>query len=370
MKRIYDQLQFHRHAAAINSQIPVFACFLVILAASTVLLSRFGMPFPVSLIITNLDVYVKGFLLFIICDFSYLLYRNRPKSPTAFIWSRYSDKEMLDLFIARLPLLLLYIAFLPLFALLKPLIPLLNSYSWDPVLIQWDRAIFGTDPWRLLQPILGFPIVTAALAVIYHAWFGLVYPGALIFLYARRTEGVRRQYLLAFMLTWFVGGFLLASGMASVGPCFLEPITGDPRFSEQMAYLNAADEQIPVMVLQVQEMLLKTYLTHGPGAGAGITAMPSMHVAIAFLFWLAIRRVSRNAGRWFFALFLIIWIASVHLAYHYAVDGLISVILVAILWRVSHLVISRWDSRLASSAERPPVSADEHAHVPGRATIR
>ncbi len=353
MKRIYYQLQPALPAAGSNPQLPVYACFLFILAISAILLSRYGMPFPVSSIITNLDIYLKGFLLFVICDFSYLLYRNRPTSPAAFIWSRYSDPVMLELFVARLPLLLLYIAFLPLFALLKPLIPLLNPYDWDPVLIQWDRAIFGTDPWRLLQPIVGFPIVTAALAVIYHAWFGLIYPGALIFLYVRRTEGIRRQYLLAFMLTWFVGGFLLASGMASVGPCFLEAVTGDPRFSEQMAYLNAADEQIPVVVLHVQEILLKTYLANGPGSGAGITAMPSMHVAIAFLFWLAIRRVSRNAGHWFFALFVTIWIASVHLAYHYAVDGLVSVILVTVLWRVSHIVIARWDLHLAARADRP-----------------
>ena len=349
MKRISNQLQSNRFLADFYSQIPVYACFLIILAVSALVLARFGMPFPAWLIITNLDLYVKGFLLFIICDFSYLLYRNRPKSPSAFIWGRYSDKAMRDLFISRLPLLLLYIAFLPLFALLKPLIPLINFYSWDAVLIQWDMAIFGTDPWRLLQPILGYPIVTAGLAVLYHAWFGLIYPGALIFLYASQADGIRRRYFLTFMLTWFVGGFLLAIGMASVGPCFLEPITGDPRFSEQMAYLKAANEQVPIMVLPVQELLLKTFLADGPGAGAGITAMPSMHVAMAFLFWLAIRRVSRNAGYWFFALFVIIWIASVHLAYHYAVDGLISVILVAILWRASAIVFSRWDRRTARS---------------------
>lgn len=339
----------------LTAQIPVYAVYLSIVAASAIVLSRYGMPFPASVIYTNLDLYLKGFGLFMVCEGTIQLWKHRPSHPIRFLWQRYRDPQMVTLFHARLPLLLVFIAFLPLFALLKPLIPLMNPYGWDVALIEWDRAIFGTDPWRLLQPVLGYPIVTAALAVLYHAWFGLVYPGSLIFLYAKGASGIRRQYFFSFMLVWSLGGFLLAAGMSSVGPCFLEPIMNNSHFAEQMAYLEAANEQIPVVVLDVQSMLLSNYALNGPGQGAGITAMPSMHVAMAFLFWLAIRRVSVVAGRWFFALFVAIWIASVHLAYHYAVDGLVSIVLVVVLWRTSLWVFAWWDARvLLASPEIQP----------------
>ena len=354
-RMVAQHLRAHGRWAEIVAQVPVYVTYLLIAAAGAIAVWRYGMPFPASVIYTNLDLYPKGFALYLICDGTIYLWRHRPDHPIRFLWERYSDPQMITLFLARLPLLIVLIAFLPLFALLKPLVPLINAYSWDEVLIASDRAIFGTDAWRLLQPVLGYPIVTAALAVLYHAWFGLVYPGTLVFLYAKNTDAIRRQYFLSFMLMWFVGGVLLAAGMSSVGPCFLEPIMGNSHFAEQMAYLRAANEQVPILVLDVQSMLLNEFDLNGPGQGAGITAMPSMHVAMAFLFWLAIRRVSAAAGPWFFALFVAVWVASVHLAYHYAVDGLVSVVLVAVLWRISGWAFAWWDSRvLAKSTETWP----------------
>lgn len=334
---------------------PVYLCFLVILVATVAAVSRHGMPFPAAVIYTNLDLYLKGFGLFLVFDGTVQLWKHRPKSPIGFLKERYTSPEMSALFLDRLPLLFVFVSFLPLFAVLKPLIPLVNSYTWDAALIGWDVAIFGTDPWRLLQPLIGYPAITAALAILYHAWFGLIYPGSLIFIYLKRANAIRRQYLLTFMLMWFVGGFLVAAGMSSVGPCFLQAISGDNHFSDQMAYLHQANEQFKIVVLDMQSSLLQNHLENGPGFGAGITAMPSMHVAVAFLFWLGIRQMSVRAGRWFFAFFLIIWVGSVHLAYHYAVDGLVSILLVAFLWKASGMVIKTWDTMREQIAARQHV---------------
>jgi hypothetical protein len=229
-----------------------------------------------------------------------------------------------------------------------------TNYTWDKTFIAWDHTLFfGHDAWEVLQPVLGFPAVTAFLAVLYQVWLLLIYPGCLFFAcYPAVDPDVRRRFFLGFVLSWTLIGGLLATLFASVGPVFLEPLVGDPRFAGQMAYLHAADAQVPVMTLSVQQMLLDWFHSDARGLGSGITAMPSMHVAMAFLYFLAMRRVSRRAGQVFLAFFIAIWLGSVHLAYHYAVDGLVSVVAVSAIWWLSGHAFRWWDK--LSAAVRAP----------------
>ena len=239
------------------------------------------------------------------------------------------------------------IVLLPFFSKMKAAIPLFNDYTWDGSFVAWDRTIFsGYDAWEVLQPFLGFPVVTAFLALLYQLWFLLLYPGVLFFAFARIDHSVRRQFFLSYVLSWTLLGGLMATWLASVGPCFVGPLLGDPRFDEQMAYLNAANEQIPIMTLSVQEMLLEWFAADANGLGSGITAMPSMHCAIAFLYWIAMRRISARWGMLFGIFFFTTWVSSVHLAYHYAVDGLVSLIAVAAIWTTSRWIIAAWDAWL------------------------
>tara|TARA_B100001179_G_scaffold207489_1_gene172058 strand:+ start:768 stop:1211 length:444 start_codon:yes stop_codon:yes gene_type:complete len=128
-----------------------------------------------------------------------------------------------------------------------------------------------------------------------------------------------------------------------VGPAFAEPLLGIDTFTDQMDYLRAANEQVRVMTVSVQDMLIARFHDQERSIGSGITAMPSMHVAISVLYWLAAREISPKAGRFFFWFMVVIWIGSVHLAYHYALDGLVSLVAIYCIWRTVPVVFRAWD---------------------------
>ena len=102
-----------------------------------------------------------------------------------------------------------------------------------------------------------------------------------------------------------------------------------------MAYLHEADAVNAVWALSAQETLWRVLNAEELRLGGGISAMPSMHVAMAFLFFLVARRASRILGAILFIYFLLILIGSVHLAWHYAIDGYFSVVATLLIWFVS-----------------------------------
>jgi len=331
-----------------TTEIPVYLASLIPVALCIALLSTKGIYPDAFPIWVNARLFFVSVTAMLCIDATVQLIRHKPNSPIEHLKLRYTSSAVRTGFITALPLLIMSIAIIPFFSKMKAAIPLFNPYSWDATFIAWDQAIFfGNDAWEVLQPVLGFPIVTAFLAVLYHLWMLLLYPGCLFFLYANIDEKLRRQFFLSYSLSWSAIGGVMATALSSVGPVFLGPIMGDARFDDQMAYLNTANEQIRVMTLGVQELLLEWHFSKANGIGSGITAMPSMHCAIAFLFWLAMRKVSRAAGIFFGVFFAITWISSVHLAYHYAVDGLVSLIAVAIVWKLSEAIITAWDAYLA-----------------------
>lgn len=326
-------------------EIPVYLFGLVCSLVCLFIWSTYGVDYDIDQSLFSFTLFYTCGIIYFFVDICWRLFRDRPARPLSWARQRYFSKNSLLLLIASLPAIALCATMIPLFSSMKSMIPMFTDYSWDPTFIAWDRAIFfGTDPWRVLQPILGYPAITAAMAFAYHVWVVFLYPGVIVMaLLPSISNDLRRRFFLSYALAWSVVGGFLATCLASVGPAFAEPLLGIDTFTDQMDYLRAANEQIRVMTIGVQDMLIERFHDKERSIGSGITAMPSMHVAVSVLYWLAAREISPKAGRFFFWFMVLIWLGSVHLAYHYALDGLVSLVAIYGIWRTVPIVFRAWD---------------------------
>jgi membrane-associated phospholipid phosphatase len=325
-----------------NSDRLVLYCGTVICAAMIATLLAVGFnPLVPIYHLNNLLVFAMAWIFVIGIMLLYRLARARPESPIRFLRHDFFDAPTRLASQRALLYSLLLATFGTLFSLAKRSIPLFNSYSWDKTFIALDQAIHGRDAWLVLQPLLGYPLITWILGLFYHVWVLLIYLGNFYFIFYETDDQLRSRYVLAYMLSWTLIGFVAAAIFASVGPCFVGPILGIDHFAGQMAYLRSVDAQFPLMFLNVQDQLLSWYRDDAALLGAGIAAMPSMHVAQAFLFFFAMRHKPRWVSLLFGAFAVFILVASVHVGYHYAVDGYVAIVLAAIVWCASGVFIRR-----------------------------
>jgi hypothetical protein len=229
------------------------------------------------------------------------------------------------------------------FTSFKTLIPIVNPYSWDPAFAEWDRVLHGgVHPWEWLQPLFGFPWVTSGINFFYNLWIFVLY-GILVWqAFSLRDPRLRMQFFLTFVLVWSLLGNLAATLLASAGPVYFGRITGleDP-FAPLVDYLYAANEVAPVWSLEIHEWLWRSHILGDYDFGTGISAMPSIHVAAATLFALLGWRVHRVVGVVLTVFAALILLGSVHLAWHYAIDGYLSIVLTYLLWRAAGWWVAR-----------------------------
>lgn len=269
----------------------------------------------------------------------------RPFRPMG-IWTGIRQSEIFSP--ERATAALIPIVLLPLFSSVftsfKISIPEIAPFSWDQTLMQYDQLLHGGyHPWELLQPVLGHPLVTSVLSYLYNFWHGMIF---IVYWQMFRVEKrtLRMQFLLAFVLTWALLGSLGAFVFSSAGPCYYgEVVSGPNPFAQQMALLHAGNEVYSNRAFLAQDYLWNLYQEGKAGLGGGISAMPSLHVAVAFLMVLLARSFSRRATWLAAAYFIVILVGSVHLGWHYAIDGYAGVVIAWLIWIASGwLVRSRF----------------------------
>lgn len=234
--------------------------------------------------------------------------------------------------------------FMTAFTALKTFLPSLNPYQWDTTFMAWDRAVhLGVDPYRILQPVLGFPIVTFALNCVYNSWYFVMASVWIWMSFAKADSALRQRFLASVLITWFFGTNVLGTIFASVGPCFYgRLISGEDPYLPLMAYLNETAKLFPIWAIDTQNELWRSYLAGG-GLIAGISAMPSMHVASSVLMMLVSFAAGKRRLGWFFVAFTtVIFLGSIHLAWHYAIDGYAGAAMALAGWYAAGRLV-RWD---------------------------
>nr|WP_319554858.1 phosphatase PAP2 family protein [uncultured Vibrio sp.] len=224
---------------------------------------------------------------------------------------------------------------------LKSLIPTINPFHWDKKLSDLDEIIhFGFTPWEITHMMFSSPWSSLMINVAYNAWFFVMWGVLIFFLIYKKRLLLRQQFLLTFALSWMFFGVFLATIFSSAGPCFMDLVAGDNRYVPLMDKLNLQSQYLTnidfgrLWALSTQEYLWNEYITNTNSIGAGISAMPSMHVSIAVLMALSIHKLSKKIGYIFYFFAVVIQIGSVHLGWHYAIDGYVSIIFTILLWKI------------------------------------
>lgn len=258
-----------------------------------------------------------------------------------------------------LPILIVLPLFNSACTLMKTLIPALHPYDWDATLTRWDQTLhFGVAPWRILAPVMATPLMTNAANIVYCCWFfglaGLWFWQA----FALRDRLLRMQFFIAYMACFIVLGNIAATMLASVGPCFHgRLIDGPDPYAPLMQYLHQVSLHSHVNIsVGLQNMLWNYYASGGAGVGAGISAMPSMHVAGATLFALLGWRTNRFLGIALSVNVGLILIATVFLGWHYAVDGYAAIVGTVAIWWIVGAIIQH------TAAPLPMATASEALH--------
>ena len=244
------------------------------------------------------------------------------------------------------PLLIMFPIFFSAFTSFKTLIPVMIPYSYDPLFWKLDKWLhFGVDPWRLLQPFIGFFFVSFVIGFVYKFWFFVKFMCLYWMGFTVDKSSLRAQFFIAYLISWIVNGTFFALIFSSGGPCFYALITGeavDP-YLPLFDYLRAANEHWPIWALQGQAFLWEIYQGQHSGMMAGISAMPSMHVSVALMLLFAGWHYGPLTKAFFIAFFMFTLIGSVHLGWHYAIDGYFSILTTWIIWRMSERIVLKFN---------------------------
>ncbi len=218
------------------------------------------------------------------------------------------------------------------FSIVKLGIPTMVPFYADAWLAEVDRFMAGgRDPWEIAHQMAGFLPVQAMLPTYSTVWTVPAFGLPVILAATDRDAGRTARFILLYIFCWFVIGNVLAIAGSSAGPVFYDVLLGGDRFAglhSALVQSGMSENGFGMM----QRQLWGVYADGSMALGFGISAFPSVHVAIATVTALYLVERSRWLALPGLVFLATIQFLSVYSGYHYAVDGYISIILVAAAW--------------------------------------
>jgi hypothetical protein len=230
-------------------------------------------------------------------------------------------------------------AFLP----LKYAIPQLIPFWLDGPLAVAERHLFGVEPWLLLDRMFWW--ATIPLDRLYGCWL----PLQLLVMFSvmiARPSAAKSRALIAYSLAWLLLGVVAALLLASAGPIFYDRLFGGSTFA---ALGDTLRDRGAVIAVAESDAMWTSWASGHPGMVAGMSAVPSIHVAVSFWIYLVARTMAPRAAKAAFIYFALIWLGSVQLGWHYAVDGLAGALGMLGVWKLADAVQGFLQKRALSS---------------------
>jgi hypothetical protein len=215
---------------------------------------------------------------------------------------------------------------------LKYAIPREMPFWLDHWLAVAEESLFGTDPWLALDRVFWW--AAQPLDRLYGGWL----PFQLIIMFLvmlSRPSPEKSRSLIAYSLAWFLLGVVAAFLLSSVGPLFYSRAFGGDTFASLGATLR---ERGAWIALSESDQMWESLASGRPGLVAGISAMPSIHVAISLWIVLTARTMKPRAAGAAWVYFALVWIASVQLGWHYVSDGLVGAFGMVGVWMLAGIV--------------------------------
>ncbi len=239
-----------------------------------------------------------------------------------------------------------------LFLHLKHVILFIHFNNFDLTFWNLDRTIhFGIQPniWLLERYGSNFDFATL-FDQVYKWYFKYLILVSIFFLLEIRGRELTEKFFLAYTLLWGIGGLSYLI-MPTDGPCYA--ILGPhsvPKEEQQHVFSFPVTSEVPASYVKAYNdsriWIAKVYqekLWHHrhrflagkelPGDFYGIAAMPSLHVAAVTMVAIFLFTASPPAG--FFAIIfaVMVFIGSVFLQWHYAIDGYVGILLaISVSW--------------------------------------
>jgi hypothetical protein len=219
--------------------------------------------------------------------------------------------------------------FMASFTTFKSLLESVSTFSADPALSRID-GVFGVQPWQVTHALIG-AWGTVVIDRMYFSWLGVSQLMLILVLFVPHMRRERGQVLLTFVISWIFLGVFVATLIPSVGPCYYGQLYHPNVYANLMQRLQAIDLHHHLTAVGVQDRIWADHANQVVAVGSGVSAMPSMHVSIATITALFLRRIGLG---WLGAVWLAaITIGSVHLGWHYAADGIVSIAGTILIWK-------------------------------------